>query len=97
MVGSLKSTANQLEDPGLNPWLGQGLNFGRSSLATPSVKLLVQSHDILSWDLKEPRHTLINKSRLKPVLWTVSFSPIKDSHKSSGKLNKTDVDKEGFG
>ena len=58
----------------LNVRPGRGLNFGRPSLATPSVdrdvKPMVWSLDVLSEDLKEP--PFVDKSRLMPVLWTVN-------------------------
>ena len=62
--------------PGFNPRPGRELNFGRPSFATPSVdrdvKLLVYSFDVLSGDLGT--HTLVDKSRLMLVLWTVTSS-----------------------
>ena len=63
-VGTVgKISDNQTEGSGLNPRPGRGMNFGRPSIATPSVysdvKPLVQSLNILSGDLKEPTHLSI--------------------------------------
>ena len=66
----------QAEGPGFNSRPGRGLNFGRPSFATPShVKPLVQSRPSIG-GLKRT-HTLVDKIRLMPVLWTVTFSTTK--------------------
>ena len=56
----------QPEGPGFNPQHGRVFNFGQPSFATPSL-----DRNVLSEDLKEPNHTLVDKSRLMSVLWTM--------------------------
>ena len=75
-VGTVgKMSDYQPEGPGFNPRPGRGLNFGRPSFTTPSVdrdvKPLVLSLNVLSGELKRT-HTLVDRSRLMPVLWSVS-------------------------
>ena len=70
-VGTVgKISDYQPEGPGFNPRPGRGLNFGRSrpSFATPSVDRDVKP---LVGGLKKT-HTLVDKSWLTTVLWTVS-------------------------
>ena len=77
-VGTVSKISDcQPEGPGFNPRLGRGLNFGCPSFATLSVDRdvtvgLVSRHSI--GGLKRT-HTLVDKSRLMPVLWTVTSSP----------------------
>ena len=73
-VGTVDKISDyQLEGPWFNPRPGRGLNFGRPSFATPSVdrdvKPLVSQRSI--GGLKRT-HTLVDRSRLMPVLLTVS-------------------------
>ena len=72
-VGTVgKISDYQPEGPGFNPWPGRGLNFGRPSFATSSV-----DSEVLAVGLVFRRfivglkrtHTLVDKSRLMPVLW----------------------------
>ena len=78
-VGAVGKVSDcQPEGSGFNPRPGQGLNFGQPSFATPSmdrdVKLLVVSRRS-TVGLKRT-HTLIDKSRLMPVLWSVTSSSL---------------------
>ena len=73
-----KISDSQPEGPGFNPRLGRGLDFGRPSFATPSVDRDVKP---LIWIVSQRSigglkraHTLVDKRRLMPVLWTVTSS-----------------------
>ena len=69
----------QPEGPGFNPRPGRGLNSGWPSFATPSVdrdvKPLVWFSRRSIGGLKRT-HTLVDKSRLMPILWSVTSSSI---------------------
>ena len=79
MRGFAKISDYQQEGPGFNPRPGRVLNIGRPSLATPSVdrddrdaKPAIDPVSQRSIEGPKITHTLANKSRPMPVLWTVS-------------------------
>ena len=75
-VGTVgKISDYQPEGPRFNSRSGRGLNFGRPSFATPpvdrDVKAVGQVSQRSIGGLKRT-HALVDRSRLMPVLWTVS-------------------------
>ena len=60
-VGTVAKTSDcQPKCPGFNPWPGRGLNFGQPSQSRHSIGGFKRTY------------TLVDKSRLMPVLWTVT-------------------------